>query len=84
MFGIDTTMIVAAFAAIVAFIVAYFRRGEKIRKIEDSQKAQGEVDEIIEDIRRSVPSEFYIDRVLGRNLPTNSTTDSKDRDKGSL
>jgi len=86
MFGIDTTIIVAAFAAMIAFIVTFLKRGEKIRKMEDDQKAQGELDEIIEDIRGSVPSSFHIDRELHKLSQQNANpgTDSTDSGEGSL
>jgi hypothetical protein len=84
MLNLDTTMIVAAFAAIVAFISAWFRRGEKLRKIEDAKKVEDEKNEIIQDIKRSVPSEFFIDRMLGRDLPTYPTTIRKKNNEGDM
>lgn len=65
MFGFDIKIIAAAFAAVIAFVISWFTRGQKLKERKQLDKAEVVKDEKISKIRKSTPKSFHIDRVLG-------------------
>jgi hypothetical protein len=78
-FGLDLEIIGGGIAALLILVASWVRRGRKLKRIKDALKSEAAKDEILDDMERSVPQSFHIDRLLAKR-----TSDTKtDGDDGS-
>lgn len=76
----ENSAVAVVVATIIAFVVSYMKRGQKIKTLKQTIAVNKEVDDVVGEMSGSVPESFHIDRMLaGRASAKSAPSEGSDQ-----